>query len=48
MVAGKGGKQDGYKKECAEQNTGFGGQFDERTAGGHENSPHLMIRIARL
>jgi hypothetical protein len=43
-VAGDGGEQDAHEKKCAKQDTGFGGDMQERAARGHENSPQIIIR----
>jgi len=44
-MGGNCGKKYAYKKERAEQDPGFAGEMDERAAGGHDNSLHLIIRI---
>jgi hypothetical protein len=46
-MAGNSGKKDAHQKKCAEQDSGFAGEMDERAAGWHDNSPHLIIRIEK-
>ncbi len=45
-MAGNGGKKDAYKKKRAEHDGGSGGEMHKRAAGGHDDSPHVMIRMA--
>jgi hypothetical protein len=47
-MAGNGGEKNAHKKKCTEQNAGFGGEMDKSAARGHEESPHLIIRIQML
>jgi hypothetical protein len=44
-MARHGGEQHGDEKKSAKQDAGFGGESNELGAGGHENSPHLIIRL---
>jgi hypothetical protein len=45
-VAGNGGKKYAYQEKCAKQDASLGGEMKKRAARGHDNSPHLIIRIA--
>jgi hypothetical protein len=44
-MVGNGRQKDADGKERAEQHGGFRGEMNERAAGWHDNSPHLIIRI---
>jgi hypothetical protein len=46
-MAGNGGKKDADQKQRPEQDAGFGGEMNKSAAGWHDNSPHLIVRIAK-